>query len=36
VVDVLHGIGRMLMEIDAKLERLLRETGEDEDEEARS
>jgi hypothetical protein len=33
---VLHGIGTMLMEIDYKLERLLKRIGDDVDEEAGS
>lgn len=34
VVELLRGIGTILMEIDAKLERILRQNGGDEDEEA--
>jgi hypothetical protein len=33
VLEVLHGIGTILMEIDYKLERLLQRIGDDEDEE---
>ena len=36
VVELLRGIGTILMEIDAKLERVLRQNGDDEDEEAGS
>jgi hypothetical protein len=33
VVEYLHGIATILMEIDAKLDRITRQNGEDEDEE---
>jgi hypothetical protein len=36
VVELLRGIGTILMEIDVKLERLLKRIGDDEDEEAGS
>lgn len=36
VVELLRGIGTILMEIDAKLENIARRKGEDEDEEAGS
>jgi hypothetical protein len=36
VVELLRGIGTILMEIDAKLERILPQNGGDEDEEAGS
>jgi len=36
VVELLRGIGTILMEIDAKLERILGKNGGDEDEEAGS